>query len=71
MGFLIEVVWAALLVGVPVGLFTLALVWWALQGGHLKESTDTNALKREMKAMSMSDKKKKKKDPAWQKENLH
>lgn len=69
--FLIEVVWASLLVGVPIGLFTLALVWWALQGGHLKESTNTNALVREMKAMSMSDKKKKKKDASWQKENLH
>ena len=71
MEFLIEVVWASLLVGVPIGLFTLALVWWALLGGHLKESTNTNALVREMKAMSMSDKKKKKKDASWKKEKLH
>ncbi len=74
MEFLIEVVWATLLVGVPVGAFTLALVWWALQGGHLKESTNTNALMREMKAMARSDKKNKKdkkNDAEWKKENLH
>lgn len=60
MGFLIEVFWALFLVGVPVGVFTLALVWWALQGGHFKESLDTGALIREIKAMSRNNKKKKK-----------
>lgn len=64
MDFVIEVVWAAMLVGVPVSLFTLALVWWALQGGHLKESSDANALMREMKAVSRSQKKKKPKKNA-------
>jgi len=69
--FLIEVFWSLLLVGVPIGVFTLALVWWALQGGHLKESTNIKGLMREMKAMSRSDKKKKKADPEWEKEKLH
>lgn len=60
MEFLTEFFWALFLVGVPIGVFTLALVWWALQAGHFKESLDTNALKREIKAMSQSAKKKKK-----------
>ena len=51
MGFLVEVFWALLMVGVPIGVFTLALVWWALQRGHFQESLDTRALEREMKAM--------------------
>ena len=57
MGFLIEIFWALLMVGVPIGVFTLALVWWALQGGHFKESSDVEALKREIKAMSQRRKK--------------
>lgn len=60
MGFLTEVLQAVFLVGVPVAIFTLALVWWALQGGHLKESSDTGALRRELKAMAGSGKKDKK-----------
>jgi hypothetical protein len=59
-GFLVEVIWALLLVGAPVGVFTLALVWWALQHGHLKESNDTGALRQELKAMSRSGKKNRK-----------
>lgn len=61
MGFLIEVFWALFMVSVPIGIFTLALVWWALKGGHLKELQDANALDTEIKALSWSDKKKKKK----------
>jgi len=70
--FLIEFAWAALLVGVPIGIFTLALVWWALQGGHLRESGNTSALRREMQAVSLSAKKKKNKNDVEQEEkNLH
>ena len=58
MGFLIEVFWAVLMVGAPISVFTLALVWWALQRGHFQESLDTRALEREMKAMSRKNKKK-------------
>ena len=61
MGFVVEVIWALLLVGAPVGVFTLALVWWALQRGYLKESNDTSALRHELKAMSRSGKKSRKK----------
>jgi hypothetical protein len=68
-GFLIEIFWALLMVGVPIGVFTLALVWWALQGGHFKESSDVDALKREIKAMSKGSKKgSKKKTRAEKKE---
>jgi hypothetical protein len=59
--FLTEIFWALLMVGVPVGVFTLALVWWVLQRGHLKGSLDAAALKQEIIAMSQSRKKKKKK----------
>ncbi len=58
MGFLIEVFWAVLMVGAPISVFTLALVWWALQRGHFQETLDTRALEREMKAMSRNNKKK-------------
>jgi hypothetical protein len=57
-GFLIEVFWAVLMVGAPISVFTLALVWWALQRGHFQETLDTRALEREMKAMSRNNKKK-------------
>jgi hypothetical protein len=56
-GFLIEVFWAVLMVGVPIAAFTLAIVWWALQQGHFRESLDTRALEREIKAMSKKNKK--------------
>lgn len=61
MGFLIEFFWALFMVGVPIGVFTLALVWWALKGGHFKEALDTDALEREIKMMGWSDKKRNKK----------
>lgn len=71
MGFVIEVFWALLMVGVPIGVFTLALVWWALQGRDFKESSDTDALRREIKAMSQSRKKKSKKDKKEAAVSLH
>ena len=61
MEFLNEVFWALLMVGLPMALFTLVLVFWALQRGHFRESVDTRALGREMKAMSRNNKKNKKK----------
>jgi hypothetical protein len=59
-GILNEVFWALLMVGVPIALFTLVLVFWALQRGHFRESLDARALVREMKAMSRANKKNKK-----------
>ncbi len=35
-GFLIEVFWALLMVGIPIGIFTLAIVWWSLEKGHFQ-----------------------------------
>ena len=60
MGFLIEVFWALLMAGVPIAVFTLALVWWALHRGHFQESLDPRALEREMQAMGKKNKKNKK-----------
>ena len=62
MGLLIEVFWALLMVGIPIGVFTLAIVWWALQRGHFRETLDIKALEREIKAMSKNNKKNKKEE---------
>ena len=43
MEFLIEVIWATLMVGLPLAAFTLAMVWWALQRGFFQEISDTRA----------------------------
>ncbi len=57
MEFVIDLMWAVLQAGLPMGLFTLALVWWALRHGLLHEHMDTAALKRELKAMSRNNRK--------------
>ena len=48
---IIEAIWAVVLVGVPITLFTLAIVWWGLRNGHFKEINDSKALGRELKKM--------------------
>ena len=68
MGILIEVFWAFLMVGVPMVLFTLVLVFWALQRGVLQQAEGARALGREIKAMSRNNKKNKKKDREENKE---
>lgn len=60
MEFVIDLFWAVLLAGVPLGVFTLALVWWALHHGLLTEYLDPGALKREMKGMSRNRRKQRK-----------
>ena len=65
MGLLVEVFWAFLMAGVPIGVFTLAIVSWALQKGYLQETLDIKALGREIKAMSKN-RKKDKKEPEIQ-----
>jgi len=47
-----EAVWALILVAVPVGLFTLAIAWWAMRNGHLKDATDSKAIGLGLKSMS-------------------
>lgn len=64
MDFLVEVFWALLMVGVPIAVFTTALVWWALQREYLQESRDAKALEREIKALSRNTKKARKEDGA-------
>jgi len=61
MGLIIEVFWAMLVVGIPVAIFTLAMVWFALQRGYLQETLDTKALQREISTLSKNNKKAKKK----------
>ena len=54
------------MVGIPIGLFTLAMVWWALHQGYLKESLDSKALGQEIKSMSRKNKKSREKDDSYQ-----
>jgi hypothetical protein len=51
-GFLVEFFWALLMAGLPIAIFTLAIVWWALEGKHFKELTDSKSLENEIKAFS-------------------
>jgi len=55
--FVVEALKALLMAGVPIGVFSFTLVWWALWGGHLKESFGVGALESEMKAMVKTHKK--------------
>jgi hypothetical protein len=50
--FLVDVVKAAVMVGLPICLFTFLMVRWALQGEHFKESLSIDSLKEEMKLLS-------------------
>ncbi len=52
MDFIFEAFKALIMVGLPIGVFTFLLVWWALSGEHFKESSDPKALEAEIKAMS-------------------
>ena len=70
MSFLLEVFWAIAMVGVPIAVFSFVMVWWALEKGHFKESGDTKALERELKAMSKQNKKDKK-DKTKTSTNMH
>ena len=49
-----------LLVGLPIGAFTMALVYWVLRGTHSRKSLDSGALRREIMAVTQRKKKKKK-----------
>ena len=66
MGFVSEILRAAIVAGLPIGVFTFALVWWSLRGGHFKEVLDMKALENEMKQMAKAGKKKAKKERAPQ-----
>ena len=47
-----EALRAMLLVGLPITLFTLAIVWWGMREGHFLATDDSKELRRELKAMS-------------------
>ena len=51
MALLKEAIWALALVGVPIGLFTLAIAWWAMRKGHLQGAEDGKAIGLALKAM--------------------
>lgn len=73
MSFIIEVFWALLMVGIPICAFTTALVYWVLKGTHSKGSLDSDALRRDIAAMTKGNKKNKKDKEAEKerKKNLH
>lgn len=48
----IEAIWAVVLVGLPITLFTLAIVWWGMRNGHFADIKDSKALGLELKALS-------------------
>lgn len=52
MDLLKDVLWALMMVTIPVGLFTLAVAWWALRNGHLADVEDSKAIGLGLKAMS-------------------
>jgi len=64
-GILIETLWALALVGAPIGLFTLAIVWWSMRNGYFSDAKDSKGLKLELQAMSKG-----KKDPNSDKQGL-
>jgi hypothetical protein len=66
MDLLAEIFRALLMAGLPIALFTLALVRWALQNGHFQEVSDRKALEREMAAMKKVRKNKSPEDKARQ-----
>jgi nitrogen fixation-related uncharacterized protein len=49
---LIEALWALVMVSVPVGLFTLAIAWWAMLNGHLDDVNDSQAIGLSLKNLS-------------------
>jgi hypothetical protein len=51
---IIEAFWALALVGIPITLFTLAVVWWGMRNGHFLATNDGKELRRELKAFSKS-----------------
>lgn len=60
-GILTEAIQALIIVGLPIGLFTLAMIWWALHRGHLQKTEDFKGLEHEIKSMTKNKNKKKQK----------
>ena len=49
---IIEAIWAVVLVGLPITLFTLAIAWWGMRNGHFPEISNSKELGLEMKKMA-------------------
>jgi nitrogen fixation-related uncharacterized protein len=49
---IIEALWALVLVGIPIGLFTLAIAWWAMRNGHLDDVNDSKEIALSLKNMT-------------------
>ena len=60
MRFFTEVFWALLLVGLPIGAFTMALVYWVLRGTHSRGPLDSGVLRREIMTVTQRKKKNRK-----------
>lgn len=59
MGWIKELLWAIGMVGIPVAVITLAIVWWAMRNGHLAGETDGKAVELKLKALNKKKKKSK------------
>lgn len=51
-GILTEAIQALVFVGLPIGLFTLAMVWWGLHRGHIQNTDNFKELEREIESMT-------------------
>ncbi len=51
MNFVIETLRAVVVVGVPICLFTVALVWWGVRKGYFPETDDDQSIESQIKAM--------------------
>ena len=71
MEFLTEVFRATVTVGLPICIFTLAMVWWALHRGHFQETDSIKGLEREIKLMSKSNNKDSDEDQAPRNNTQH
>jgi hypothetical protein len=52
MDFVKELFWVLAMASLPVGIFTMAIVRWAMRNGHLDDITDANSMQLKLKALS-------------------
>jgi hypothetical protein len=63
MGFIVDLFWALLKVGLPLAALSFAMVWWALYRGMLAERDDAKALLKEIQVYGKQRSKEKEKPP--------
>jgi hypothetical protein len=63
MDFVKELLWACLILGLPIVVLTFAMVWWALHRGIVETRDGVEALRKEIDEFGKARKKQKKKPP--------